>query len=127
MHASQVVLIIVAIGACENTVIRTVGMAFGTTVPFIIVIPAIDREQRVMIESSRCPRILGMACGAIRWELGRCMVGVRGSVVVCHMASVACCWCAGVTIRMALDASRRLVRTVEREGRVVVIEGRVAP
>ena len=68
-----------------------------------------------------------MTCGTIRWELCRGMVRVRSSVVVGHMACATSCRRASVSIRMALDAGRGLVRTVQRESRFVVIKGGITP
>ena len=55
------------------------------------------------------------------------MVRVGSRIVLGHVACATSRGCACITVRMALDACRGRMRSVQREVRVVVIERRVAP
>lgn len=122
------VVVFVAIDAGEHAVVRSVVVAIGTRVPFPVVVAAVDGEElAIMIERCVAPCRLIMALGAIRAETGRCMVRVAGAIIIVHMAGTACRRGSCVSVRMAIDACRGDMATVEREVRVVVIERRVAP
>jgi hypothetical protein len=55
------------------------------------------------------------------------MVRVGRVVVIRYVASATGRWCACVSIRVAFNAGRGRVRSVQGEGRVVVVEGGGAP
>ncbi len=85
---------------------------------------AMQREVRVVVIESRItPSRLIMAHRAIGAEARGRMIWFCGAVVFGHMAGTAGCWCASVTIRMALDARGGNVCPMQREIGDVVIEG----
>jgi len=63
----------------------------------------------------------------IRAEARSRVVRLGGGVVVVQMASTTSGGCARITIRMALDARGRRMRSVQWESGVVMIEGGVTP
>lgn len=85
---------------------------------------SVQREVRVVVvEGGVAPCGLIVAHGAVRAEARGRVVGVRGAVVIRHVAGAACGWCAGISIGVAFDASRGHVRTVQGEVRDVMVEG----
>lgn len=122
------VVVFVTINAGEDAEVRTVVVTIGTGVPFSIVRSTIDREVLLIVVERRWfPPAFTMAFCTIRREPGCCMVRVRRSIVVAHVAGTACRRRSGISIRMTLDARGRGVRAMQREVRVVVIEIGVAP
>lgn len=120
------VVISMASSALEDRIITRVGMAGSA---HAIRISVIGREVRV-VERGPSPGRCGVARGAGRGEAGGCMVRVRRPVVVRLMAAHASGWQRRVVIvHVAHHAGHGGggVETGEREGRVVVIEGRACP
>ncbi len=89
---------------------------------------SMQREVRVVVIERRiAPSRLIMAHGAIRAKARGRVVGFSCSVVLGHVAGTAGRGCSRITVRVALDARGGCVRTVQREVRVVVVEGGIAP
>jgi len=103
---------------CSSIAVR---MAFDTRSSDM---SSVQWEGRiVMVEVGSTPIRFVMALRAIRWETG-CSVVRRGrAVVIIHVARVTRRWCSSETICMALDARRGDMRSVQWEGRVIMVEG----
>ena len=117
------VVVFVAIDAGEHAVFRSVVVAIGTSVPFPVVVAAVNGEElAIMIERRVAPCGLIMAHGTVRAE-SRCrVVGIGRAVVLRHVACAACRRGSRVSVRMALDACRGDVATMQREIRDVMVE-----
>lgn len=93
-------------------VIRGVGMALGTLVPFTFVLAAVYGEiLAVVVEGRRRPGCFGMATRTIGREMCRRVVGIGGLVVIIQVACRTVGGCAGISGAVAFGAIDRLVRS----------------
>lgn len=91
------------------------------------VLPGQREVGAVVIECGVAPSGLIMTGCTIGTEARCHVVRIGGRIVIVHVASAAGRRGASVSVRMTLDACGGLVRTVQRERRVVVIERGIAP
>ena len=117
------VAVFMALDAAEDREIIGVRVTCTACVPYLAVRPVIDREIEVMIKGRGIPSRCVMTKRAIDRELRRNVVGVRRSVVIRHVASLASGGCADISIGMALGAARVQMLPGQRERGVAMIEG----
>ena len=117
------IIVLVTIDAREDTIIRGVVVAVRASVPFPIVVAAVDREELIIVVECRiAPIRFIMTLRAVGAETRSGVVRIVGAIVIGHMTGAACGRRTGITVRMAFDASRCFVRTMQREVRYVMVE-----
>ncbi len=80
----------VAGGASHLGVVGRVGVAVHAGIPLTVVRPGVDGEiLRIVVEAGRHPSALAVAACAIRRELRRLVVGVRGGRILRRVAAEA--------------------------------------
>jgi len=122
------IIVLVTIDAREDTIIRGVVVAVRASVPFPIVVAAVDREELIIVVECRiAPIRFIVTLRAVGAETRSGVVRIVGAIVIGHMTGTTCGRRTGITVRMAFDASRGGVCTMQREAGIVVVESRIPP
>ena len=81
-------VVLMAIGAGKDGIIRRVGMTFHTRIPFLLMAAAVNRKiLSIVVEGSRLPGSLGMTIEAGRRKAGSLVWRVAGLILFLLMAT----------------------------------------